>query len=190
MKNNAMYGWMFATAAVVLFFTGTAVRASEADDRIEARLGIAQRRAAGARQVGKAAVQHDVGPAIDEGGDGMVAGAAAEQQAMRGIGPAGDGRQAAFFGRDRGQYRHRAIALQRHRPGAMAAIATRMAERKISLEAIIQKRPLKDAPPSPHVAVVLITHATTEASIREALEKSVEDGVAQPKPQVIRIERA
>ena len=94
------------------------------------------------------------------------------------------------------------VSMQRHeggyyvrlavaeRPGAMAAIATRMAERKISLEAIIQKRPLKDAPPSPYVAVVLITHATTEASIREALDKSVEDGVAQPRPQVIRIERA
>jgi len=94
------------------------------------------------------------------------------------------------------------VSMQRHeggyyvrlavaeRPGAMAAIATRMAERKISLEAIIQKRPLKDAPPSPYVAVVLITHATTEASIREALDMAVADGVAQPRPQVIRIERA
>ena len=76
------------------------------------------------------------------------------------------------------------------RPGAMAAIATRMGERKISLEAIMQKRPPKDAPPGPHVTVVLITHATTEASIREALELTVADGVVQPQPQVIRIERA
>jgi homoserine dehydrogenase len=75
------------------------------------------------------------------------------------------------------------------RPGAMAAIATRMGERKISLEAIMQKRVPKDAPPSPYVPVVLITHATTEASIREALDLTVEDGVVRPTPQVIRIER-
>jgi homoserine dehydrogenase len=74
------------------------------------------------------------------------------------------------------------------RPGAMAAIATRMGERKISLEAIMQKRVPKDAPPSPYVPVVL-THATTEASIREALDLTVEDGVVRPTPQVIRIER-
>jgi len=36
MKNNAMYRWTLATAAVALFFTCTAARASEADDRIEA----------------------------------------------------------------------------------------------------------------------------------------------------------
>ena len=59
------------------------------------------------------------------------------------------------------------------RPGAMAAIATRMGERKISLEAIMQKRAPKDAPSSPYVPVVLITHATTEASIREALDLTV-----------------
>jgi homoserine dehydrogenase len=75
------------------------------------------------------------------------------------------------------------------RPGAMAAIATRMGERKISLEAIMQKRAPKDAPSSPHVPVVLITHATTEASVREALALTVADGVVRPTPQVIRIER-
>jgi homoserine dehydrogenase len=75
------------------------------------------------------------------------------------------------------------------RPGAMAAIATRMGERKISLEAIMQKRAPKDAPSSPYVPVVLITHATTEASIREALDLTVADGVVRPTPQVIRIER-
>jgi homoserine dehydrogenase len=75
------------------------------------------------------------------------------------------------------------------RPGAMAAIATRMGERKISLEAIMQKRAPKHAPSSPHVPVVLITHATTEASVREALALTVADGVVRPTPQVIRIER-
>jgi homoserine dehydrogenase len=93
------------------------------------------------------------------------------------------------------------VSMQRHeggyyvrlsvveRPGAMAAIATRMGERAISLEAIMQKRIPKDAAASPHVPVVLITHATTEASIREALDLTVADGVVVSTPQVIRIER-
>jgi homoserine dehydrogenase len=76
------------------------------------------------------------------------------------------------------------------RPGSMATIAMRMGERKISLEAIMQKRPLKGAPSSEIAPVVLITHATTEASIREALALAVADGVVTEKPQVIRIERA
>jgi len=76
------------------------------------------------------------------------------------------------------------------RPGSMATIATRMGERKISLEAIMQKRPLKGAPSSDIAPVVLITHATTETSIREALALAVADGVVKEKPQVIRIERA
>ena len=76
------------------------------------------------------------------------------------------------------------------RPGSMASIATRMGERKISLEAIMQKRPAKGAPSTDIAPVVLITHATTEASIREALALAVADGVVKEKPQVIRIERA
>ncbi|MFZ1964112.1 MAG: homoserine dehydrogenase [Roseiarcus sp.] len=76
------------------------------------------------------------------------------------------------------------------RPGSMASIAARMGERKISLEAIMQKRPAKGAPSSEIAPVVLITHATTEASIREALALAVADGVVKEKPQVIRIERA
>ena len=76
-----------------------------------------------------------------------------------------------------------------NRPGAMATIAARMGERKISLEAIIQKRPQKDAP-SGVVPVVLITHATSEATIREALALTVSDGVVHGAPQVIRIERS
>jgi homoserine dehydrogenase len=76
------------------------------------------------------------------------------------------------------------------RPGSMASIAARMGERKISLEAIMQKRPAKGAPFSEIAPVVLITHATTEASIREALALAVADGVVKEKPQVIRIERA
>ncbi|HLW90989.1 MAG TPA: homoserine dehydrogenase, partial [Roseiarcus sp.] len=106
------------------------------------------------------------------------------------------------------------IPMQRHeggyyvrlmvvdRPGAMAAIATRMGERKISLESIMQKggaslarrrrsdphpELAKDAPET--VRVVLITHATSETAIREALDLALADGVVTHKPQVIRIER-
>jgi homoserine dehydrogenase len=72
------------------------------------------------------------------------------------------------------------------RPGAMAAIATRMGEKKISLESIMQKgRAAKDAT----VPVVLITHATSEIAIREALALALADGFLTQKPQVIRIER-
>jgi homoserine dehydrogenase len=76
------------------------------------------------------------------------------------------------------------------RPGSVAVIAKRMGERSISLEAIMQKRSEMGAPASEFVPVVLITKATTEASIREALELAVADGVVREKPQVIRIERA
>jgi homoserine dehydrogenase len=104
------------------------------------------------------------------------------------------------------------IPMQRHeggyyvrmmvvdRPGAMAAIATRMGERKISLESIMQKggvashRRRRSDPPitdEEHetVRVVLITHATSETAIRDALDLALADGVVTQKPQVIRIER-
>jgi homoserine dehydrogenase len=96
------------------------------------------------------------------------------------------------------------IAVRRHeggyyirlsvydRPGAAAAIATRMAERQISLESIMQRsRPGTHGAPATGtpVPVVLITYATTETTIRQALEAVVEDGYIAEKPQVIRIER-
>ncbi|HXW21181.1 MAG TPA: homoserine dehydrogenase [Roseiarcus sp.] len=105
------------------------------------------------------------------------------------------------------------IPMQRHeggyyvrlmvvdRPGAMAAIATRMAEQRISLESIMQKgggaglgrRRRTDPPPKKQdqetVRVVLITHATSETAIRDALDLALADGVVTQKPQVIRIER-
>jgi homoserine dehydrogenase len=76
------------------------------------------------------------------------------------------------------------------RPGAAAAIATRMAESGISLESIVQRRPpgVKSAPGGP-VPVVLITHATHEKSVRQALDAAIADGFLAEKPQVIRIER-
>ena len=93
------------------------------------------------------------------------------------------------------------IPMQRHeggyyvrldvvdRPGAMASITARLGERNISLEAIMQKRPPRDAQPAGVASVALITHATTETAIREALALAVADGAATQKPQVIRIER-
>lgn len=78
----------------------------------------------------------------------------------------------------------------RDRPGAAASIAMRMAERSISLESILQRggRPgtgeIRDAVP-----VVLITHATTEAAIRQALDEVMADGHIVGTPQMIRIEK-
>ncbi len=74
------------------------------------------------------------------------------------------------------------------KPGSMATIARRMAEQAISLESIVQKRAGDDH--SPYVSVAILTHATTETAIREALTLTVGDGVVREKPQVIRIERA
>lgn len=95
------------------------------------------------------------------------------------------------------------IPMQRHeggyyirlsvfdRPGAFAAIAGRMAERKISLESIVQRsRPVeRGRSGGAAVPVVLITDATTETLIREALAAVVADGYVAERPQVVRIER-
>jgi homoserine dehydrogenase len=71
----------------------------------------------------------------------------------------------------------------------MGAIAARMGEQLISLEAIMQKRATKESTAARVVPVVLMTYGTTESSIREALARTVEDGVVRERPQVIRIER-
>jgi homoserine dehydrogenase len=81
------------------------------------------------------------------------------------------------------------------RPGAIAAIATRMAEQRISLESVVQKREAPDLPgfgrpghegdPTP---VVLITHRTREDLLRSALELIVKDGHVEGAAQMIRIE--
>uniref|UniRef100_A0A9E7ZW31 Homoserine dehydrogenase n=1 Tax=Bosea sp. NBC_00436 TaxID=2969620 RepID=A0A9E7ZW31_9HYPH len=81
------------------------------------------------------------------------------------------------------------------RPGAAAAIATRMAEADISLESIVQRRSPEAVTRDPGgrsgapVPVVLITYATSETAIRAALEKVTADGHVAEPPQVIRIER-
>ncbi len=75
------------------------------------------------------------------------------------------------------------------RPGAAAAIATRMAERSISLESIVQRRRPGEQRGASAVPVILITHATSEKLIGEALKDVLADGFIAEPPQVIRIER-
>lgn len=75
------------------------------------------------------------------------------------------------------------------RPGAAAIIATRMAERSISLESILQKGRDARRNANGSVPVILITYATTELLIRNAVAAIAEDGVLDGPPQVIRIER-
>ncbi len=82
------------------------------------------------------------------------------------------------------------------RPGAFAAIAQRMASEKISLESIVQKRAARRTPAGRNegaveqpARVVIITHETTEAAIRRALEAIEADGHVASKPQMIRIEQ-
>ena len=80
--------------------------------------------------------------------------------------------------------------------GAFAAIATRMAEKDISLESIVQQNGQQNS----HAAnedessddartVILITHSTTESAICEALENISNDGHLAALPQMIRIEK-
>jgi homoserine dehydrogenase len=81
------------------------------------------------------------------------------------------------------------------RPGAIAAIATRMAEQRISLESVVQKRDTpylpgfgrsgREGDPTP---VVMITHRTREDLLRAALDLIVMDGHVAGAPQTIRIE--
>lgn len=73
------------------------------------------------------------------------------------------------------------------RPGAMASITKCMGDQGVSLESIVQKKPGNaDAAAS----VVLITHETTEARIRTALEAIEADGKIADRPQMIRIEES
>lgn len=82
------------------------------------------------------------------------------------------------------------IRLQvKDKPGAAATIATRMAERGISLESILQKGGRDRAASGGSVPVVLITYATHESDLRDVLVQIAADGVLDGEPQAIRIER-
>jgi homoserine dehydrogenase len=108
----------------------------------------------------------------------------------------------ATFGRPSGELAKPVRApMQRHeggyyirlsvldKPGAAAIIATRMAERGISLESILQKGRGARRTASGAVPVILLTYATSELLIRNAVATIAEDGVLDGAPQVIRIER-
>lgn len=107
--------------------------------------------------------------------------------------------QRAQLRRHQGAYYLRLSVFDR--PGAMAAIAKRMAEQNVSLESIVQRRQPPAMPGMPTVRpeseidsgkpanVVLITHMTNEQAIREALAAIEADGQIADKPQVIRIEQ-
>ncbi|MCC5779550.1 homoserine dehydrogenase [Nitratireductor sp. B36] len=74
------------------------------------------------------------------------------------------------------------------RAGVFAAIAKRMADNDISLESIVQHA--DGGLPDEQKNVILVTHETTEAAVRKAVDGVMKDGHLVDKPQVIRIERA
>lgn len=74
------------------------------------------------------------------------------------------------------------------RTGVFSAIARRMADNDISLESIVQHADLLEI--ETHKTVILVTHETTEAAVRKAVEGITGDGILVDRPQVIRIERA
>jgi homoserine dehydrogenase len=74
------------------------------------------------------------------------------------------------------------------RTGVFAAIAKRMADNAISLESIVQRA--HGAENDKEKIIILVTHETTEAAVRKAVEGITKDGLLIDKPQVIRIERA
>src|SRR5437762_2924060 len=85
--------------------------------------------------------------------------------------------------------------MARDLAGTAAAIATRLAEQKISIESIVQRhpnggvdagRPAGNAVPVP---VLLITYAKNEEAVHRALQAVQRDKVISGRPQVIRIEK-
>ncbi|NOU07467.1 MAG: homoserine dehydrogenase [Hyphomicrobiaceae bacterium] len=101
----------------------------------------------------------------------------------------------AKLGQHTGAYYLRLAAYDR--PGVMAAITRRMAEREVSLESIVQRRPRgttigqmgSNGGQGLLANVVIVTHDTTEESIRKALDAIEADGKVAEKPQMIRIEQ-
>jgi homoserine dehydrogenase len=91
--------------------------------------------------------------------------------------------------------------MARDLPGTAATIAKRLAEQNISIESIVQRHP-NGAPEPPQgrgkrnakaastlVPVLLITYATSEDGVRQALAAVQNDKVITGRPQVIRIEK-
>lgn len=86
--------------------------------------------------------------------------------------------------------------MARDLAGTAAAIATRLAEQKISIESIVQRHTDggafdingKSSGRAP-VPVILVTYATSEDAVARALQAVQRDKVISGKPQVIRIEK-
>lgn len=97
-------------------------------------------------------------------------------------------KRAAMRAHEGGYY----IALELFdRPGEVAAVAQCMADHDISLDSIIQ-RPESPGPqdrPRETAPFILITHDTTEKSIRDALIEMESQGRLAKEPRMIRIER-
>ena len=82
-------------------------------------------------------------------------------------------------------------------PGVFASIATHMARNGISLESIVQRAITDNSTSGDHqdtsrnsqATIVLITHDTTEKSVRDALETIKKDCSLVQEPQMIRIEK-
>ena len=74
------------------------------------------------------------------------------------------------------------------RTGVFASVATRMAENEISLESIVQRPKVHDDR-AERQTIILVTHATTEQSVRKAIGAIETEGYLIGKAQVIRIER-
>ena len=79
------------------------------------------------------------------------------------------------------------VALELYdKPGAVAAIASILADEKISIESIVQKAPAKAGAIA---SFMLVTHKTLDSSMRQALVRIERDGHVASKPRTIRIER-
>ncbi len=70
--------------------------------------------------------------------------------------------------------------------GVFANLSKHMSDSNISLESIVQRPGFDNGN---HKTIILVTHATMEASVRTAVEAISGDGYLVDKPQVIRIER-
>ena len=82
------------------------------------------------------------------------------------------------------------VALQlMDRPGAVASIASILAEEKISIESIVQRGKSDSKSPRDTAPFILITHDTTLPSIRKAMARIQKDGHVAGESRVIRIER-
>jgi homoserine dehydrogenase len=75
------------------------------------------------------------------------------------------------------------------RPGAVASIARVLADKKISIESIVQRGKQEKDTPRATATFILITHDTLDTAIRAAIAKIEKDGHVASKPRLIRIER-